>query len=123
MMPESGLDNTSMMKPLILKTRAGVTTILRRPPTRSKPKEKKTLSCDPNKAWPRWREEVLCRQARARARRTGQSLAAARAAVIQTPAGWQLEELRSGLHKDEEARYWQANLLFKRVSEQAGHPV
>jgi len=67
-------------------------------------------------------EEVLCRQARARARRTGQSLAAARAAVIQTPAGWQLEELRSGLHKDEEARYWQANLLFERVSAQAGHP-
>ena len=68
-------------------------------------------------------EEVLCRQARARARRTGQSLAAARAAVLETPAGWQLEELRSGLHKDEEARYWQANLLFERVSTQAGHPV
>ena len=68
-------------------------------------------------------EEVLSRQARVRARRTGQSLAAARAAVIQTPAGWQLEELRSGLHKDEEARYWQANLLFERVSAQAGHPV
>ena len=68
-------------------------------------------------------EEVLCRQARVCARRTGQSLAAARAAVIQTPAGLQLEELRSGLHKDEEARYWQASLLFERVSEQAGHPV
>jgi hypothetical protein len=68
-------------------------------------------------------EEALSRQARVRARRTGQSLAAARAAVIQTPAGWQLEELRSGLHKDEEARYWQANLLFERVSAQAGHPV
>src|SRR5215218_10184519 len=68
-------------------------------------------------------EEVLCRQARGRARRTGQSLAAARAAVIQTPAGWQLEELRSGLHKDKQACYWQANLLFERVSAQAGHPV
>jgi hypothetical protein len=31
----------------------------------------------------------------------------------------QLEELRSGPHQDEEARYWQANL---RVSKQAGHP-
>src|SRR5215203_3063463 len=30
------------MKPLILKAPAGVTTILRRPPTRSKPKEKKS---------------------------------------------------------------------------------
>jgi hypothetical protein len=31
--------------------------------------------------------------------------------------------LRVGLHQQEEARYWQANLLFERVSEQAGHPV
>jgi hypothetical protein len=30
--------------------------------------------------------------------------------------------LRSGPHQDEEVRYWQANLLFERVSEQAGHP-
>jgi hypothetical protein len=55
--------------------------------------------------------------------RTGQSHASARAAVIQTPGGCQLEELRTGLHQHEEARYWQANLLFERVSEQAGHPV
>jgi hypothetical protein len=67
-------------------------------------------------------EEVLCRQARARVQRTGQSLAVARAAVIQTSAGRQLEELRNGLHQDEGARYWQANLLFERVSERAGHP-
>jgi hypothetical protein len=68
-------------------------------------------------------EEVLCRQARTRAQRTGQSLGVERAAVIQTPAGRQLEELRNGGHQDEEARYWQANLLFERMSEQAGHPV
>ena len=66
---------------------------------------------------------VLWRQARALAHRTGQSHASARAAVIETPAGRQLEELRSGAHQHEEVRYWQANLLFKRVSEQAGHPV
>jgi hypothetical protein len=46
-----------------------------------------------------------------------------RAAVVETPAGRQLEELASGLHQHEEMRYWQANLLFERVSEQAGHPV
>jgi hypothetical protein len=68
-------------------------------------------------------EEVLCRQTRAQVQRTGQSRAEARAAVIRTPAGWQLEELRSGAHQHEEARYWQANLLFERVSAQAGHPV
>ena len=68
-------------------------------------------------------EEVLSRQARAQVQRTGQSHASARAAVIQTPAGRQLEELRCGAHQHEEVRYWQANLLFKRVSEQASHPV
>jgi hypothetical protein len=66
---------------------------------------------------------VLWRQARAISQRTGQSNASARTAVIQTPAGRQLEVLRCGVHQDEEVRYWQANLLFKRVSEQAGHPV
>ena len=68
-------------------------------------------------------QEVLWRQARALAQRTGKPLVEALVAVLQTPAGRQLEELRSGPHRDEETRYWQANLLFERVSEQAGHPV
>ena len=42
---------------------------------------------------------VLWRQAKAQAQRTGQSHASARAAVIQTPAGRQLEELRGGRTK------------------------
>ena len=67
-------------------------------------------------------QEVLCRQARALAQRTGGPFVEALEAVVETPAGMQLEELRSGPHQDEEARYWQANLLFARVSEQAGHP-
>ena len=66
---------------------------------------------------------VLWRQARALAQRTGRSHASARAAVLQTPVGRQLEELRCGPHQDEETRYWQANLLFEHVSEQAGHSV
>jgi hypothetical protein len=66
---------------------------------------------------------VLWRQAKAQAQRTGQSHASARAAVLETPAGRQLEELRCGPHQHEEVRYWQANLLFKRVSEQASQPV
>jgi hypothetical protein len=66
---------------------------------------------------------VLWRQAKAQAQRTGQSHASARAAVLETPAGRQLEELRSSAHQHEQARYWQANLLFKRVSEQASQPV
>jgi hypothetical protein len=67
-------------------------------------------------------QEVLTRQARVLARRTGEPLVEALEAVVETPAGRQLEELRSGPHQDEEARYWQANLLFERVSEQAGDP-
>jgi hypothetical protein len=66
---------------------------------------------------------VLWRQARAQAQRTGEPLLEALEAVVETPAGMQLEELRCGPHEEEEARYWQANLLFERVSEQAGHPV
>jgi hypothetical protein len=68
-------------------------------------------------------EEVLLRQAEVRAQRTAQPLLEALEAILETPAGRQLEELRSGAHQHEEARYWQANLLFERVSEQAGHPV
>ena len=68
-------------------------------------------------------EEVLSRQTRAQVKRTGQSHASAHAAVIQTPAGCQLEELRSGAHQHEEARYWQANLRVERVNEQASHTV
>jgi hypothetical protein len=66
---------------------------------------------------------VLSRQARTLAQRTGEPLLEALEAVLETPAGRQLEELKSGPHQEEEARYWQANLLFRRVSEPAGHPV
>ena len=68
-------------------------------------------------------EEILLRQARVLAQRSGEPLIEALEAVIETPAGMQLGQLSSGPHQDEEARYWQANLLFERVSEQAGHPV
>jgi hypothetical protein len=68
-------------------------------------------------------QEILWRQARVLARQTGEPFAQALATVLETPAGHQLQELRGGPHKREEARYWQANMLFERVSEQAGHPV
>ena len=67
-------------------------------------------------------EVTLLRQARVLAQRNGEPLLEALEAVVETQAGMQLEELRSGPHQEEEARYWQANLLFARVSEQAGHP-
>ncbi len=66
---------------------------------------------------------ILSRQARALAHRTGEPLVEALEAVVETPAGRQLEELRCGAHQHEQVRYWQANLLLKRVSEQASQPV
>jgi hypothetical protein len=68
-------------------------------------------------------EEILSRQARALAQQTGEPLLEALEAVVETLAGHQLEELSDGPHQLEEVRYWQANLLFERVSAQAGHPV
>ena len=68
-------------------------------------------------------QETLLRQARTLAQRNAEPLLEALEAVVETPAGMQLEELRGGVHQDEEARSWQANLLLKRVSEQAGHSV
>jgi hypothetical protein len=51
-------------------------------------------------------QEILLRQARALAQRTGEPLLEAREVVLETPAGRQLEELRCGPHQDEEMRYW-----------------
>jgi hypothetical protein len=70
-------------------------------------------------------QEVLSRQAmaKAQAQRTGEPFVEALEAVLETPAGRQLEELRCGPHQHQEASYWQANLLFERVSVQVGHPV
>jgi hypothetical protein len=66
---------------------------------------------------------VLWRQLSALSQRTGEPFVEALEAVLETPAGMQLEESRCGPHQDEETRYWQANLLFERVRQQAGHSV
>ena len=67
--------------------------------------------------------EVLARQTEDLASRTGQPFGEAFEEVKRTEAGNQLCELVEGPYRHERARYWQANLLFERVSEQAGHPV
>lgn len=61
-------------------------------------------------------DEVLSRQAAARARRNSETLADAMAAVLRTEAGRQLEELRVGRHGDELARRWQEELAPKRAT-------
>ena len=61
--------------------------------------------------------EVLARQARARAERTGEAFEVALEAVLETEAGRQLEELRDGEHGGESARRWQENLPRERAEE------
>ena len=62
-------------------------------------------------------DEVLARQARARAQRTGAPFEEALEAVRKTEAGRQLEELREGPHRDERADQWQEDLRQERTEE------
>jgi hypothetical protein len=62
-------------------------------------------------------DEVLARQARERARRTGEPFEEALKAVRETEAGRQLEELREGPHRDERAERWQEDMSWERAEE------
>jgi hypothetical protein len=62
-------------------------------------------------------EEVLERQARDRAERTGEPFEEAFEAVLKTEAGRQLEELRDGPHGDERAQEWQEDMSRERAEE------
>ncbi len=58
--------------------------------------------------------EVLSRQARDRARRTGEPFEQALEDVLGTEAGQQLRELRDGPRGDERAQEWQEGLAEER---------
>ncbi len=62
-------------------------------------------------------DEVLARQARDRAIRTGEPFEQALEAIVETEAGQQLEELRDGPHGDERAQEWQEGLAEERAKE------
>ena len=62
-------------------------------------------------------DEVLTRQARARAERTGEPFEEALKAVRKTEAGRQLEELGDGPHRDERADQWQKDMPRERIDE------
>jgi hypothetical protein len=64
-------------------------------------------------------EEVLARQAKTRADRTGELFDDALKAVMGTEAGHQLRELRNGPHHDERAQEWQESVARKRAEERA----
>jgi hypothetical protein len=68
-------------------------------------------------------DEVLDRQAKALAHRSGQSLEDARRAVAATQAGQQLRDLATGEHRHEPARRWQATVFWERAEERFMYQV
>ena len=63
--------------------------------------------------------EVLMRQAKARAERRGEPIEAAMGAVVKTDAGKQLRELRDGPHAEESVEEWQVGIARERARERA----
>ena len=63
--------------------------------------------------------EVLLRQAKARADRNGEPIEAAMGAVVGTEAGKQLRALRDGPHADEGVEEWQVGIARERAKERA----
>jgi predicted component of type VI protein secretion system len=61
--------------------------------------------------------EVLMRQAKARADRTGESIEEALEAVLNTEAGTQLKELRDTPHGEESVEEWQVGMAQERAEE------
>ena len=66
--------------------------------------------------------EVLLRQAKARADRNGEPIEAAMKAVVGTEAGKQLTDLRDGPHGDEGVEEWQVGIARRRARERTGAP-
>ncbi len=64
-------------------------------------------------------EEVLLRQVRARAERSGEPFEMALKVILETEAGQQLSELRGGPYHDERAKQWQEDLQQERARERS----
>ena len=63
--------------------------------------------------------EVLMRQAKARADRNGEPIEVAMRAVVGTEAGRQLADLRDGAHGDEGVEEWQVGIARERARKRA----
>jgi ketosteroid isomerase-like protein len=68
-------------------------------------------------------DEVLVRQARARAARTGENLEEALAAILETEAGRQLSRLREGPHRTARASDWQEEIARAREEERVEYEI
>jgi hypothetical protein len=65
--------------------------------------------------------EVLMRQAKARADRSGEPIEEALAAVLNTEAGTQLRELRDVPHDEESVEEWQVGMAQERAEDLGEH--
>jgi predicted component of type VI protein secretion system len=65
--------------------------------------------------------EVLMRQAKAGAERTGESIEEALEAVLNTEAGTQLRELRDAPHDEESVEEWQVGMARERAEDLGEH--
>jgi predicted component of type VI protein secretion system len=63
--------------------------------------------------------EVLMRQAKVRADRSGEPIEEALEAVLNTEAGTQLRELRDVPHDEESVKEWQVGMARERAQERA----
>jgi hypothetical protein len=63
--------------------------------------------------------EVLMRQAKARAERSGAPIEDALEAVLNTEAGTQLRELRDVPHDEESVEQWQVGMARERAEQRA----
>ncbi len=80
--------------------------------------EEKTMRDDQSVA--EMANEVLMRQAKARADRNGEPIEAAMKAVVGTEAGKQLTELRDGPHAEEGVEEWQVGIAQERAEDLGG---
>jgi hypothetical protein len=68
-------------------------------------------------------EEVLMRQAKALAHRSGHSLEDAHQAVSDTEAGRKLRDLADGEHRHEKAHNWQVRIYWDRAEQRMMHRI
>ena len=68
-------------------------------------------------------EEVLMRQAKVLAQRSGYSLEEASQTISDTEAGRQLRELANGEHRYVKAGHWQASVFWERAEERFMHQI
>jgi hypothetical protein len=85
------------------------------------PREEKSVQEDQSVS--QMAEEVLMRQAKALAHRSGHSLEDARQTVSDTEAGRHLRESANGEHRYVKAGHWQASVFWERAEQRLMHLV